>query len=67
MIRGNKEVDMKSIIGISEMTPVVHSLMRRDGKFLNVWDGKSDLAGCVPKESNVAVVENVYVSLGVLK
>ena len=59
MIRGTRDVDMKSIIGNYEMTPVVHSLMKRDGTLLDGWDGKSDLASCVLKESNVAVVENV--------
>ena len=50
---------MKSVIGNYEMTPVVHSLMKRDGTLLDGWDGKSDLASCVLKESNVSVVENV--------
>ena len=31
MIRGQRDIDMKSVIGNYEMTPVVHSLMKRDG------------------------------------
>ena len=55
MIRGSREIDMKYIIGKYELTPVVHSLMKRDGTLLDGWDGKSDLAKTVLKEANVSV------------
>ena len=61
MIRGSREIDMKAIIGNYELTPVVCSLMRRDGTLLDGWDGKSDLASCILKKANVVVVEQVDV------
>ena len=51
MIRGTREIDMKSIIGKHELTPVVHSLMKRDGTLLDGWYGKSHLAKTVLKEA----------------
>lgn len=57
MIRGQRDIDMKSVIGNHEMTPVVHSLMKRDGTLLNGWDGKADLFSCVRAEAKVPVTE----------
>ena len=54
MIRGTREIDMKSnhlIIEKHELTPVVHSLMKRDGTLLDGWYGKSHLAKTVLKEA----------------
>ena len=51
MIRGSRDVVMKTIIRNYEMTPVVHSLMRRDGILLDGWEGKEDLANCVRSEA----------------
>ena len=59
MIRGTREVDMKSIIGKYELTPVVHSLMKRDGTLLDGWDGKSDLAKTVLKETDVSITPSI--------
>ena len=50
MIRGTRDIDMKAIIGKYELTPVVHSLMQRDGTLLDGWEGKSDLAKTVLKK-----------------
>ena len=55
MIRGSRDVVMKTIIRNYEMTPVVHSLMRRDGILLDGWEGKEDLANCVRSEAGVTV------------
>ena len=59
MIRGTRDVDMKAIIGNYEMTPVVHSLMRRDGVLLDGWEGKSDLATRIRNEAGVAVITDI--------
>ena len=50
---------MKAIIGKYELTPVVHSLMKRDGTLLDGWEGKSDLAKTVLKEAGVTVVQQI--------
>ena len=50
---------MKTIIGTYELTPVVHSLMKRDGTLLDGWEGKSDLAKTVLKEAGVTVVKHI--------
>ena len=57
LIRGQRDIDMRSVIGNFEMTPVVHSLMKRDGTLLDGWDGKSDLFSCIRQEANVAVTD----------
>ncbi len=59
MIRGSRNVDMKGHIGNYELTPVVHSLMRRDGVLLDGWEGKSSLAVRVLLEANVSVIEEI--------
>lgn len=59
MIRGSREVDMKSIIGNHELTPVVLSLMKQDGTLLDGWDGKAELAATTLKEANLPVVVNI--------
>ena len=59
MIRGTRYVDMKAIIGNYEMTPVVRSLMRRDGVLLDGWEGKSDLAKRIRNEAGVAVITDI--------
>ena len=50
---------MKNHIGNYELTPMVHSLMRRDGVLLDGWEGKSSLAIRVLHEANVSVVEEI--------
>ena len=57
MIRGKRDVDMKSIIGNFELTPIVHSLMKRDGTLLDGWEGKADLFSIVRNEAQVSVTE----------
>ena len=59
MIRGTRDIDMKAIIGKYELTPVVHSLMKRDGTLLDGWEGKSDLAKTVLKEAGVTLVQQI--------
>ena len=59
MIRGSREVDMKSHIGQYELTSVVHSLMKRDGTLLDGWDGKSNLAARVLAEANIHVTPSI--------
>lgn len=59
MIRGSRDVDMKSHVGKYELTSVVHSLMRRDGTLIDGWDGKSDLATRILVEANVSVEPTV--------
>ena len=60
MIRGTRDIDMKTIIGTYKLTPVVHSLMIRDGTLLDGWEGKSDLAKTVLKEAGVTVVKHIH-------
>ena len=50
---------MKSIIGNYEMTPVVHSLMKRDGVLLDGWEGKAQLTTCVRNEASIAVAKEL--------
>ena len=57
MIRGQREIDLKSVIGNFELTPVVHSLMKRDGTLLDGWDGKSEFFSCVRQEANVPITD----------
>ena len=56
MIRGSREVDMKLHIGNPELTPIVYSLMKRDGTLLDGFEGKPKLVTEICSSANVSEV-----------